>query len=88
MLVAVETTGKSLLKDKLDRKLFTIESFVGGVVLAGEIVPPRKVRVGVISTTDTFGKYRVYWIGESNELKRSEVMEMRECIEMILEEIE
>ncbi|CAG8533688.1 5421_t:CDS:2 [Ambispora gerdemannii] len=59
-LVAVETTGKSLLKDKLDRKLFTIESFAGGVVPAGEIVPPRKVRVGVISTTDTFGKYRVY----------------------------
>jgi hypothetical protein len=59
-LVAVETTGKELLKDKLDRKLFSIESFDLGIVLAGVKVPPRKVKVGVIVTTKEFGKYRVY----------------------------
>jgi hypothetical protein len=42
-LVAVETTGRELLKDKLDRKLFTIESFDLGAVPAGlGKVPPRK----------------------------------------------
>ena len=60
-LIAVETTGKELLKDKLDRKLFTIESFDLGMVPVGQkIIPPRKVRVGVIVTTDVYGKYRVY----------------------------
>ena len=55
------TTGKELLKDKLDRKLFTIRSFDLGMVPAGQkIIPPRKVKVGVIVTTEAYGKYRVY----------------------------
>ena len=42
-LVAVETTGKELLKDKLDRKLFSIESFdLGMVPQEQKIVPPLK----------------------------------------------
>ena len=87
-LVAVETTGKELLKDKLDRKLFTIRSFDLDLVPEGQkIIPPRKVKVGVIVTTETYGKYRVYWIGESGELVSSEIMEMEECIRKILEEV-
>jgi len=42
-LVAIETTGKELLRDKLDRKLFAIESFDLEKVSLGEKVPPRKV---------------------------------------------
>ena len=41
-LVAVETTGRGLLADKLDRKLFSIESFDLGGVSVG-VIPPRKV---------------------------------------------
>jgi type III restriction enzyme len=85
-LVAVETTGKELLKDKLDRKLFSIKSFDLELVPVGQkIIPPRKVKVGVIVTTEIYGKYRVYWIGESGELVSSRIMEMEECIREILE---
>jgi hypothetical protein len=83
-LVAVETTGKSLLKDKLDRKLFSIASFDKEKVPQGGIVPPRKVQVGVITTTDNFGQYRVYQIGENDEILRNEVMDMRGCLGFIL----
>jgi type III restriction enzyme len=86
VLVAVETTGKSLLKDKLDRKLFSIESFDKKKVPQGGVVPPSKVRVGVIATTDNFGQYRVYQIGENDEILRSEVMDMRGCLGVILGE--
>ncbi|CAJ0637003.1 15765_t:CDS:2 [Entrophospora sp. SA101] len=70
-LVAVETTGKELLKDKLDRKLFTIESFDLGMVPVGQkIIPPRKVRVGVIVTTDVYGNSNVVEIARNKELVR------------------
>src|SRR5581483_5892148 len=85
-LVAVETTGQKLLKDKLDRKLFSITSFDKEKTPKGEIVPPSKVRVGVIATTDNFGQYRVYQIGENDEILRSEVNDMRGCLGVILGE--
>jgi len=82
-LVAVETTGRELLADKLDRKLFSIESFDLAVPL-GEKVPPRKVWVGVIVTTEVFGKYRVYRVGEDGKLVSGEVMSMEECVKEVL----
>ncbi|CAJ0761219.1 16469_t:CDS:10 [Entrophospora sp. SA101] len=80
-LVAVETTGKELLKDKLDRKLFTIESFDLGMVPVGQkIIPPRKVRVGVIVTTDVYGN-----IGGSGIImaKSSNVVEIARNKELV-----
>jgi hypothetical protein len=83
-VVALETTGKDLLADKLDRKLFTIESFGEA---SGEVVPPRKVVVGVIATTGVFGKYRVYRVSDNNRLVSGKVKEMRECVAEVLEKV-
>jgi type III restriction enzyme len=85
VVVALETTGKELLADKLDRKLFTIKSFSEEISTGA--IPPRKVMVGVIATTDVFGKYRTYQVGEDNRLVSGEVMSMEECVKKILEEI-
>jgi len=84
--VALETTGKDLLADKLDRKLFTIESFNLERISSQGVVPPRKVMVGVIATTGVFGKYRVYRVSDNNRLVSGEVKEMRECVAEVLEE--
>lgn len=84
----METTGKDLLADKLDRKLFTIESFDLKQIPDQdemEVAPPRKVIVGVIATTGIFGKYRVYRVSDNNRLVSGEVKEMRECVKEILE---
>ena len=84
--MALETTGKDLLADKLDRKLFTIESFdLKQVPNQEKVVPPQKVVVGVIATTGIFGKYRVYRVSDNNRLVSGEVKEMRECVKEILE---
>ena len=80
----METTGKELLKDKIDRKLFTIKSFDLNAVPGGWRIPPRRVVVGVIATTDSFGKYRVYRIGEDDNLVSGEVMSMEECVKEVL----
>lgn len=85
-VVALETTGKELLADKLDRKLFTIESFDLKMV-SNRIVPPRRVVVGVIVTTTVFGKYRTHQVRENGHLVSGEVMSMEGCVKKILGEV-
>jgi hypothetical protein len=85
-VVALETTGRKLLADKLDRKLFAIESFNLEAISPNKKIPPHRVIVGVIVTTDIFGKYRTFRVGEDNRLVSGEVKEMRECVTEILEE--
>jgi hypothetical protein len=48
-------------------------------------VPPRKAWVGVIVTTEVFGKYRVYRVDDENKLARGEVKSMEECVREVLE---
>lgn len=88
-MVAIETTGKSLLQDKIDRKLFKIESFDREKARAkSAIIPPSKVVVGVISTTDKKDKYQVYKVNKDNKpIPVSEAMDMEGCVKLILETV-
>ena len=88
-MVAIETTGKTLLQDKIDRKLFRIESFEREEARTKSVViPPRKVIVGVIVTTNQKDKYQVYQVNENNKpVPVSEAMDMEGCIKLILETV-
>ncbi|CAG8605341.1 9132_t:CDS:2, partial [Ambispora gerdemannii] len=79
--VAIETTGKSLLQDKIDRKLFKIESFDREKAKEkSAVIPPSKVVVGVITTTNKKDKYQVYKVNENNQpFPVSEAIDMEEC---------
>jgi type III restriction enzyme len=84
-VLAIETTGKDLLSDKLDRKLFTIENFsVEEAKKHAQIIPPSKIIVGVITTTNVWGKYKVYRMDENGKQEYSETMDMEGCIKEIL----
>ncbi|MCE8163576.1 MAG: DEAD/DEAH box helicase family protein [Candidatus Moeniiplasma glomeromycotorum] len=87
LVVAIETTGKSLLQDKIDRKLFKIESFDRKKAEEKtKIIPPSKVVVGVISTTNQKDKYQVYQVNKDNQpVPVSETMDMEGCVKLILE---
>jgi hypothetical protein len=89
LIVAIETTSKDLLKDKIDRKLFKIESFDREKVREkSTIVPPSKVVVGVISTISKKDKYQVYQVNENNKpVPVSEAMDMEGCVKLILETV-
>ncbi|CFW92862.1 Putative Type III restriction enzyme, res subunit [endosymbiont DhMRE of Dentiscutata heterogama] len=89
LVVAIETTGKSLLQDKIDRKLFKIESFDREKAKAkSAIIPPSKVVVGVITTTNKKDKYQVYQVNENNQpVPVSEAIDMEECVKLILETV-
>jgi len=87
--VAIETTGKSLLQDKIDRKLFKIESFDRKEAeKKGGIIPPSRVGVGVITTTNKKDNYQVYKVNNNNQpIPVSEAMDMEGCIKLILETV-
>ncbi|CAI2186698.1 18501_t:CDS:2, partial [Funneliformis geosporum] len=89
LVVAIETTGKSLLQDKIDRKLFKIESFDREKAKTKSVViPPSKLIVGVITTTNKKDKYQVYSVNENNHpIPVSEAMDMEECVKLVLETV-
>jgi hypothetical protein len=89
LVVAIETTGREFLRDKLDRKIFKIESFDREKAMGKErIIPPSKVVIGVIATTSQEGRYQVYQADENNKpVPVSQTMDMEGCIKLILETV-
>ncbi|CAI2184387.1 813_t:CDS:2 [Funneliformis geosporum] len=81
LVVAIETTGKTLLQDKIDRKLFRIEGFEREKIKGREkVIPPSKLIVGVIVTTNQKDKYQVYQVNENDKpVPVSEAMDMEGC---------